>query len=64
MEPGRLELYPYNTIIESTKEKDVVLAQVLWKNKGVALCDTNIEVKGQDLLHLTSLVSLWKLDAV
>lgn len=61
IEPGRLELYPYHTFIESSEEKDAVSHSGFVKEQDVALHDINTEVKGQagspprsDIIGVTS----------
>lgn len=47
MEPVRLELYPYHSFIESSEEKDAVLALVLSRNEMLLYVSPTSEVKGQ-----------------
>lgn len=47
MEPVRLELYPYHSFIESSEEKDAVLALVLSRNEMLLYVSPTSEVKGK-----------------
>lgn len=58
MEPGRLELYPYHALMETSEETDAGPSLVLSRKQDVALYDTNPEVKGQlDLCWCHSMIT-------